>query len=216
MSNRYDRFVPLAGVAWAVLAVAGVLTGGGETPEADASPRKIISYYSSHASEIETSAVLFVLAFLFFLVFCAALRAFLRRNSVNEPLATLLLASAVIITIPAGIGGGVELGLAQNIHHMGPEAAQAVNLVENEVFVPVLVGGFLFGVSGALAILRGGQLPAWLGWVAIVMAIAFVIPPAIFAALIILVLWSAVVGVLVFKRWAAATPEAPAPAPLAA
>jgi hypothetical protein len=213
MPNRYDRFAPLTGVAWAILAVVAVLAGGGETPEGNASAAKVVSYYSSHSSEIKTSAVFFVLAFLFFLLFCSTLRAYLRRGGANEPLATLLLAGGVIITVTAGILGGVELGLAKNIHHLGPEAAQAVSLVSDEGFLPVLIGGFLFSISAGLAILRGGGLPRWLGWVAIVMAIVFVIPPVVIAGLILLILWSLVVGVLMFKRWDA---DAPASVPVAA
>src|SRR6202043_2019469 len=86
MQDRRTRFIALTGVAWGVLAIAGVVAGGGETPEGDASPLKVILYYSSHSSEIEAGAVLFSLAFLFFLLFCGTLRAFLRRNPANEGL----------------------------------------------------------------------------------------------------------------------------------
>jgi hypothetical protein len=184
-----------------VLAVVGVFTSGGETPEGDASPTKSVSYYTSHSSEIKLSAVFFSVAFLFFLLFCGTLRAFLRRNPANEPLATLMLTAAGVITVAAGIGGGVELGLAKNINHLGPAAAQALNVLQNEVFLPVLIAGFVFSLCNGLAILRGSLLPRWLGWVAIVMAILFVIPPIGFAGLILLVLWSLIVSVLMFRRY---------------
>src|SRR2546421_8860121 len=104
--DRRTRFIALSGAAWAVLAVAGVVTASGETPNADARPLKVITYYASHKSEIEASAILFALAFLFFLLFCGTLRAFLRRNPANDGLATLMLVAAAVVTGAAGVGGG--------------------------------------------------------------------------------------------------------------
>lgn len=198
--ERRTRLIALTGAAWAVLAIVGVLTGS-ETPDANAGTTKVVSYYSAHSSDIETSAIFFSLAFLFFLLFCGTLRAFLRRNPANEALSTLMLAAAAIVTVTAGIGGGVELGLAKNIHDLNPAAAQALNVVNNEVFLPVLIAGFVFALCNGLAILRGSTLPRWLGYVAIVMAVAFLIPPIAIAALALMILWSLVVSIFMFLRY---------------
>ena len=201
MQDRRVRFIALTGVAWAVLAVVGIVTSGGETPNGEASPAKVISYYGEHSSEIKLSGVFFSIAFAFFLLFCGTLRSFLRRNPANEGLATLMLVSAAIVIVAAGIGGGVELGLAKNIHHMTPGAAQALNVVENEVFLPVLIAGFVFSLCCGIAILRGSLLPRWLGWVSIVIAIVFLVPPAGIVALFVLFFWSAAVSILMFLRF---------------
>ena len=211
MSRSYDRFAPLTGVAWAVLAVVAVLSGGGERRR-NASRQGDLLLQLAQLRNQDLGDLLRARVPVLRPVLRRAARVSAARVS-NEPLASLLLAGGVIIAVTAGIGGGIELGIAKNIHHLGPQAAQAVNLVSNEEFLPILIGGFVFAISAGLAILRAGGLPRWLGWVAIVMAIAFVIPPAIFGALILLVLWSLIVSVLMFKRWAA---DAPAAAPLAA
>lgn len=201
MQDRRTRLIPLTGVVWAVLAVVGLFSSGGESPEGDASAAKVISYYTSHSSEIKTSAVFFAVAFLFFLLFCGTLRAFLRRNPANEALATLMLVAGGVVTVAVGIGGGVELGLAKNIHDLSPSAAQALNVVQNEVFLPALIGGFVFALCNGLAILRGSQLPRWLGWVALVIAVLFVVPPTGFVGLLALILWSLVVSIVMFLRY---------------
>ena len=201
MQGRRLRFIALTGAVWAVLAVVGIVTSGGETPNGESSPAKVISYYSKHSSEIKLSAVFFSLAFLFFLLFCGTLRSFFRRNPANEGLATLMLVSGATVTVAAGIGGGVELGIAKNIHDLTPAAAQALNVVENEVFLPVLIAGFVFSLCNGIAILRGALLPRWLGWVAIVIAIVFLVPPAGFGGLLALILWSAVVSIIMFLRF---------------
>ena len=71
----------------------------------------------------------------------------------------------------------------------------------NEVFLPVLIAGFVFSLCNGIAILRGSLLPRLLGWVAIVIAIVFLVPPAGFASLLALILWSAVVSILMFLRF---------------
>ena len=116
-ADRRVRLIALTGAAFAVLAIAGVVAGGGETPEGDASSAKILHYYSTHSSEIKTGAVLFTLAFLFLLLFAGTFRAFLRRNAANESLSTLMLVAIGVVAGTVGIGGGIELGLAENIHH---------------------------------------------------------------------------------------------------
>jgi len=215
MPDRRTRFIALTGAAWAVLAIIGIFASGGETPESDATAAKVVSYYSSHSSEIKLSGVFFAIAFLFFLLFCGVLRAFLRRNPANEPLATLVLVAGLGLAVAAGIGGGVEVGLAKNIHHLGPEAAQALNVIENEVFLPAIITGFVFALGAGLAILRGSLLPRWLGWVAIVIAILFVIPPVGFISFAVLILWSLVVSILMFLRYDRDLPSAAPAAPVA-
>jgi hypothetical protein len=199
--NGRTRLIALSGAAWAVLAVVGVIVGNGEAPEPKDTPAKIVSYYSSHSSDIKASAVFFSVAFLFFLLFCGTLRSYLRRNPGNEGLATLMLIAAGVLTAVAGIGGGIELGIAKNIHHLSPDAAQAANLIEQEVFLPALVAGFIFSVCSGIAILRSSLLPRWLGWIAIVMAVVFVVPPAGFIGLIVLVFWSLAVSVVMYMRY---------------
>ncbi len=205
--DRRTRFVALTGAAWGVLAIVGIFTSNGETPDSNASTAKVISYYSAHSSDIKTSAVFFAIAFLFFLMFCGTLRAFLRRNPANEALATLMLAAGAVLTAAAGIGGSVELGLAKNIHDLTPGAAQALNVIQNEAFLPVFISGFVFSISSGLAILRGSTLPRWLGWVALVMAVVFVIPPIGIAAFLLVILWSLVVSIVMFRRYESGAPE---------
>ncbi len=205
MSDRLTRLAPLTGVLFAVLTAVAFFSGG-ETPEASAGPLKVIAYYTSHRSEVETTSILIVVAFLFAVFWAGALRSFLRRTPGAEGLSALVLAGGVLLAVGAATLSGVEYGLAREIYRLGPQAAQALNILSNELFLPLLIGGCVFAISSGLAILRGAPLPRWLGWVAIVIGIAVVIPPASFPALLVLLLWSLIVSILVYVRSA---PEAP-------
>ncbi|HEY8304308.1 MAG TPA: hypothetical protein VIG42_06945 [Solirubrobacteraceae bacterium] len=213
MPDRWSRYAPLTGVVFAVLTVVAIFSNSAETPKADAGAAKVVSYYASHRSEVETSDILFALAFLVLLLFAGALRSYLRRTNAAEGLGALVLAGGVLMTAGALTGSGVEYGLAHNLHALSPQEAQTLNFISQELFLPVLAGAFVFAVCSGIAILRGAALPKWLAWVAIVLGVAALVPPASFPALIGFVIWSIVVSILMYRRagesvGAASTPAA--------
>jgi hypothetical protein len=199
MPVRLSRLAPLTGVIFAVVLVAGIFTSG-ETPDGNASPAKVIAYYATHRSDIETSAIVFVFAFLFLVLFAASLRSYLRRTAAAEGLSALVLPGAVLMAVGATTASAVEYGLAHHLSRVEPATAQTMNLLSNELFLPIIVGAFLLAVSSGLAILCGARLPKWLGWVAIVLGIAALIPPASFPALLGFVIWSVIVSILIYRR----------------
>jgi len=214
MSDRLSRLAPLTGVVFAVLVVVGVFTGG-ESPNANARPAKVISYYAANRSEVETSSIIFAIAFLVLVLFAGSLRSYLRRAAAAEGLAAIVLAGAVLMAAGALVSSAAEYGLAHNLSGLSPATAQTMNLISSELFLPVIGGAFLFAVASGLAILRGARLPNWLGWVAIVLGIVVLVPPASFPALLGFVIWSIVVSILIYVRSgpekSAPTPHAPDP-----
>ncbi len=200
MSDRWGRLAPLTGVLFGVIVLGAVFTNSSETPKPSASAAKVFAYYTEHRSEVETSGILFAIAFLVLVLFAGALRSYLRRTPAAEGLSVLVLAGAVMMAVGAIAATGLEYALAHNLHDLSPEAAKTVNFISTELFLPVLAGAFVFAVCSGLAILRGAALPKWLGWVAIVLGIAAIIPPASFPALLGFLIWSIVVSILMYLR----------------
>ena len=64
----------------------------------------------------------------------------------------------------------------------------------------------VFGIAAGLAILRGGRLPRWLGWVAIGMAVV-VVTPAESLSFLALVVWMVIVSILIWMRGGRPRPE---------
>jgi hypothetical protein len=213
MSDRWSRLAPLTGAVFVVLAVVAVFASGEETPKASVSATKVVSFYSEHHSALERGAILFALTFLAFVLFSGSLRSYLRRTSGCEGLAAMVLAGAILMAVGALGGTGIEYGIAHNLHDLSPEAVKTLNFISAELFLPVLAGGFIFGMCAGLAILRGADLPNWLGWVAVLLGIAAIVPPASFIALGVLVIWSLVVTILMYRRSGAAAAANVTPAP---
>lgn len=216
MSDRWSRLAPFTGAVFVVLAIAAVIGSGEETPKASASASKVVAFYIKHHSAIERGAILFALTFLALVLFAGALRSYLRRASGCEGLAAMVLAGAILMAVGALTGTGVEYGIAHNLHDLSPETVKTLNFVSMELFLPVLAGGFIFGVCAGLAILRGADLPNWLGWIAVLLGIAAIIPPASFIALGVLVLWSLAVTIVMYRRSGEPTVTSATPAAQAA
>jgi hypothetical protein len=207
MVRDWSRWAPLTGVASAVLGVAAaailIITN---PPGSDATGKEVIAFYSSNGATQQVAAALLALAFVFLIFFAGSLRAFVRQAPGVEALGAVLLAGAVLEAAGQTTGAGFVWALAQGSHRLDPSAAQSLNALSNDAVATNTAGMIVFGIAAGLAILRSKRLPAWLGWMAIAMAVVVVTPleALSFAALVI---WMVIVSVLIWMRAPQAQPE---------
>jgi hypothetical protein len=196
--NRLSRLTPLTGVIFAVLGVAAFGTAQG-APSATAGGRRVIAFYEANGSSAQASDYLWMLAFAFFLLFAGSLRGYLRRTPAAESLSSVVLAGAAVLTAGATVYFGFDYALASVPSHLDPAAAQSLNVLALNLFLPVSAGGLVFGIASGLAILRGAQLPSWLGWLAIVIGVITATPAGLIG-IVAFIVWTAIVSVLIWKR----------------
>ena len=84
------------------------------------------------------------------------------------------------------------------------EIAWAVGIAADWAYLVALLiaayaAGGAFGVATGLAILRGAALPTWMGWVTFLIAFAM-LTPGVLIGLVLLILWSAVASILIYRR----------------
>ncbi len=211
MSDRFGRLAPLTGVVFAVLAVAAFASASG-APSATDSGARVIAFYEAHGSSARTSDYLWMLALAFFLLFAGSLRSYLRRTPAAVALSSVVLAGAAVLTAGGCVYFGFDYALASVPGHLAPAAAQALNVLALKLFLPVSAGGLVFGIASGLAILRGAQLPNWLGWAAIVIGIATATPAGLIG-LVAFIFWTATVSILIWKRSRVSVEAQPADAP---
>jgi len=214
MSDRWSRWTSLTGALFGVLIIVGFFSGS-ETPEPNASAARVYAYYAAHISSTETSALIIAAAVIVFVIWAAVLAAYLRESESARGAEVLLLPGAAILAVGALTLAAIEFGIAHYLHNLGPETARTLNIITDIAFLPLLAGGFLYALGSGIAIVRGAALPRWLGWVAIVIGIAALVPPAGFFALLALAIWSLVVSILMFvrlRRPAVSTSAVPQPA----
>ena len=210
MSQRLSRLTaPLTGLLFVGLTLAGVAMSN-NTPSSDASGTSVIAFYEAHRNSQRVSDILLVFASLFLVFFAGSLRGYLRRKPAAEAASALVPVGAALLAVGLTVVSGIDYALADVPSHLGAGAAQALNVLDNDVFFTVLVGGGVFGIASAVAILRGATLPKWLGWVAVVLGIAMM-TPAFWLAGIVLFVWVLIVSTLIYLR-SGSTTATPTPA----
>jgi hypothetical protein len=199
MSDRWNRLAPLTGVVFVGLLIATNALGG-SSPDNKASASKVISYYSSHSTKIAVASYLTGVSLLFGLLFYGVLRDHLSRSDDARRLANTAFGGAVLFAVGGGVIAGTQLALAEAPSEFSPAAAQALNLLGNNLAQFALGGGIaVLMTATGIAILRSGLLPVWLGWAGFVIAIA-ALTPAAFGAFLAAGLWTLVVSVILLRR----------------
>jgi hypothetical protein len=133
--NRWVRLAPLTGVVFVVLlAVSFALSG--DTPGAGAGGRHVITFYTEHRDAQQASGFLGLYAAVFFLFFAANLRGFLRSSLPGSTLAALSFGGAVLVAAGGAIFGSLSIALSDVPSKLGPGAAQALNVLANDLFLP--------------------------------------------------------------------------------
>jgi hypothetical protein len=181
MPDRWTQRAPLTGiVAVAFFIVTFIL--GGETPDFDAGTKEILDYYGDQTTQTIVS-ILALYGSVLLVFFAATLRSALRRS---EALSLLVLIGgslqALGWTIFAGLNFTLtDLANSDHLSQIDPGALQSLNALNSDFFFPIVLGTAVWFFSVALAILRTGGLPRWLGWAAVIIAIVSVTPVGFFA-----------------------------------
>lgn len=205
MAQVRRSLLPLTGVVFVVLFVIAFLVAG-ETLGADEPGEEVISFFTENESEQMIAANLGAVAAVFFLFFVGGLRSTLRSaEGGTGALSAVAFGGGVVAVTGILIFSGFGFILAQDANDLEPAAAQALNALNANFFYP-LAGGLasLLFATGLVSI-RTGALPAWLGWAALVIAVATFTPIGFFAFLAS-ILWVLITSIVLWTSTPATTP----------
>jgi hypothetical protein len=209
MSAWLSKWGPVSGVLSTLLAVASLVTGS-STPDSDQAGAQVIQWYTVHHNQRIVSGLLAGLAMLFFVAFAAVLVGHVRRG--GRWIAAGALAGAACAAIGLTSILGFDLVLATDTKNLTPGSAQTLNLLQNDFFLPLVVGIALFAILGGLAVAAGRILPAAAGWVLFAVGIAALVPPVAWFALLATLLWVLVAGIWLTRQGPPAVGVEPAAA----
>jgi hypothetical protein len=183
--------------------VAGILIAiaffaGPNSPGDNATGAQVISWYGSHHTSDFAFDLIGGLAVLFLVFFAVSLAPQVRTG--DRWLAHGALAGAVFGGVALLTSIGFDTILAQDHNHLTIASAQTLSLLENDFFLPILVGFAVFGILGGLAVVMGRILPKWMGWVMFVFGLACLAGPAGFFGLLATALWVLVAAVWMVKQ----------------
>jgi hypothetical protein len=205
--GNWERLAPLTGLIFVALVVV-VFATGGSTPGDHDSALKVQTYYSKHHDKHMALAFIMAIAIPFLLFFMSSLRTDLRRAGGTGQLANAAFAGGTLAAAGFGILATIHLALADagaNAKTIG--VAQALNVLDNNDFIPAAAGLGVLVLASGLSAVRHGGLPKWLGWVGIVIGV-LTFTPAGFFAFLASGIWIIIVSVLLTLARRSARPVA--------
>jgi hypothetical protein len=195
---RGSALLPLTGVLFVVLIVAGFLIGG-ETPDADAPVREVVEYWTDHEDENMIGSVIEALGAVSLLFFAATLRRTSDRWTDGSILPSVAFAGGIVAAAGIGVDASIRFAAADVAGDVDPAVLQTFSSAWANFFFPMVVGLASLILATSLAGWRSRSLPTWLAVIGILIFIAF-FTPAGFAAFLVGAVWIIVLSVLLWRR----------------
>jgi len=183
---------------------------GGETPDIEDSPQKVLQFYVDNRTDQVWAGVMLAWATVALMFFLGTLRSTLRaaEGPVGR-LSTVAFGGGILIVVGMLSFAGFTFTLGDVADNgLTPQAAQALNALNSDFFFPLAVGVGTLMIATAISSLGSRTLPAWLSWVALVIGVVALTPGGFFAFMAFL-LWSLVTSIVLWRRRAAGPAATP-------
>ena len=201
MTSR--QLLPLSGVASVLLILVSFIVVG-ESPDLDAPPSEVVSFYSENDSSLQWGAALLALGAFFFLLFSTTIASLLRSDPLRGSVAAnFSLGGGIVFAVGATIFAGLAFTAGDAVDDVGPATLQTLHVLEMDMFFTVAVGTAAFLLGSGVGALKAGVLPSWLAWAAIVIGVV-ALTPAGFFGFMALGIWTLIVSVMLAMRAGAA------------
>jgi hypothetical protein len=194
-SDRFDRFLPFAGVLAGLLLLTGLVVLR-DDPSSETGPAKTFSYWQADHGKHQIIGLIVAPLIAFLLVFFGA---GLKRRLGDATHGSVAFGGALLGAGTFVVVGMLEAAMTNAAHEGQRQAVYTLNqfhsydwLGWNAAFAAMLL-------ATGLGARRNGMLPTPVAWVTIVLG-ASLLTPAGFFGFIILPLWLIAVGVLLSRR----------------
>lgn len=203
MLARLQRYEPLAGVVFVVLALIALITASGEDFLAE--PSEVADYYVDNSGRVIVAEIIGGYAIFAFFWFVGAVRNRIRVPETPEGGLPALafgggIAAATLILVAnaATMAGAFR---AEEDGQIDPAVAAALNDISSLIVgiaAPVALAVFV-AATGIVSITTG-VLPRWLGWLSLLLALGFLLPFISFVFWVPFALWVLAVSVLLYRQ----------------
>ena len=203
------RWAALGGILYVVLFVIGTILMFSGSPNGDASPAKVIAYYSDsgHRDRINIGWIVAGLGVFFFLWFLSSLRRMVRRHEGEDGFLTALttiggVVYATLAFAALGLNAGIRTMSDDTYHHqVFPGLIHAVNDGSYVLHATGGAGASAMIIAASLAAMRAGVVRSWAGWLGVVAGI-LALASILFFTQAAIGIWILVASGLMFFRGA--------------
>jgi hypothetical protein len=201
MNSPIERFVPLTGVAFAVLLIVGVLLGG-DTPALDASASEVVDFFTDNATILRVSSVVLAVAMFALLLFVGCLASAIRDQGSHLALTSVLSGGGVIAAAGIGVDSALRFVLVESAGEVSPEAVQALFALWSGFFLAIHVGFAIFILAASLVALSAKSSPIWLAGLGVLASLLLIVPivAVTLIGLVLAGLWIIATSVLLYRQ----------------
>ena len=204
MIRRLGHLTPLAGVLAGLLWLVGLLVTQSGSPADPSRGEELVTYFRDERTTILLGGLLVGLSVFFFFWFLATLRS---RTGEDWLSRAALIGGTAGGAMMLALTGPHTTGATTDVELLGPEMSVALWRLSHTFFVAAEVAFAVFVAAVALRGLEGGDIPRWLAWSGLVIALLLLIIPIGWIALIFLFpLWLVALGITQFRRASAPSP----------
>ena len=191
-----DRLTTIAlAVLFSLLMIGLLFTGPGEIAT-DSSGEKVIDDFTAGSTTVAIGGFGLVIGAALIVFWGVAIRARLTVGR-RSWTADAVVAGAIALGLTR-VGWSVTVfALKDAVDSEVPEVAQAVNIMNNDNFPPVMLGLACTMIGVGLTAWRDGSLPRWLAIVSIVLGAIAPLGPGGFAAFALFPIWAIAISALI-------------------
>ena len=202
MTDRFDRFLPLAGVLAGLLFFVGLVLNRSD-PASETSPADTFSYWQDARGQHQIVAILVAPLAAFLLVFFgAALRRRLAQGAGDAGHGTVAFGGAILAAAVFALVGMLEAAMTNAAHEGQRQSVYTLNQLHSYDWLGWNVAFAAVLLATGLGARRNGMLPTWLAWTTIGLGASLVTPLGFFGFILVPV-WLILVGVWLFRAQAA-------------
>lgn len=171
MIDRYKRLAtPVSAVLFVAATVVAISLGS--SPDSKASGAKVIAWFHDHHTAATAQSILFAYAGVLGFVYFATVASFLRRRGADV-LALTTAGGGVLFAGGLALAAGTNAAILDRVTHISADTAQTLNLVQNDLFWPMMFAGLFLSTLGmGVSMLRTGALPKALGIITVIVGVA--------------------------------------------
>jgi hypothetical protein len=169
------RWASLGGILYVILFIVGTILLFSGEPDSDATPAKVIAYYSksSHRDKIAIGWVVAGLGIFFFLWFLGALRQAIRRLEGGDGFLTAMttIGGTIYATLAfaaIAVNQGIRTMSDDTYHHtVYPGLIHAADDAGYVLHATGGAGASAMIIAATVAAMRARAIPTWAGWLGI-------------------------------------------------
>jgi len=205
-SDRFDRFLPLAGVPAGVLFVVGLVLNRND-PSSETGPAATFSYWQADHGRHQIVGLLVVPLIAFLLLFFGAgLKRRLEAGSGGSSYGPVAFGGALLAAAVFALVGMLEAAMSSAAHAGQQQSVYTLNQLHSYDWLGWNAAFAALLLATGLGARRNRMLPPWLAWVTIVIGASLMTPLGFFG-FVLLPLWLIVVGILLGRGTGASSPD---------